>query len=132
MVLNIEGGSDVVSLFNQYVTDLIPEENGKSLFTFGSVTAVPVTKTNRNINYSGLIATPPIKSWNGRTYSAISKTVDNAILIPNTADYIQLSIQNSKGTNLQTTQSEASSGKMDINFQYKPEMEYLEISFNNS
>ena len=132
MVLNIEGGSDVVSLFNQYVTDLIPEDNGKSLFTFGSVTAVPVTKTNRNINYNGLIATPPIKSWNGRTYSAISKTVDNAILIPNTADYIQLSIQNSKGTNLQTTRSEASSGKMDINFQYKPEMEYLEISFNNS
>jgi hypothetical protein len=132
VTLEVEGAGDVASLFNTAVTSTIPESNGIRLFSFGEVSAVAVTKTSETLSYSGLLGAPTIKSWNGKGYTTISKSVDNAIRLPYVAEYIQLGLIDGSSRYIKTSTETATNGKAKISFLYSPEMKYLEVSFRNS
>ena len=132
ITLEVEGASDVASLFSAAIADTIPESNGVKLFTFGEVSAVAVEKTCNTLSYSGLLGAPTIKSWNGSGYSVIAKTADNAIRLPYVAEYIQLGLINGSSEYIKTTINTATSGKASISFVYSPKMKYLEVSFRNT
>lgn len=132
ITLEVEAATDVASQFNIAATSTIPESNGVKLFTFGEVSMQAVEKTCESLNYSGLLAAPTIKSWNGKGYSVISKSADNAIRLPYVAEYIQLGVIDGSSRYIQTTTNSGTSGKARISFVYNPEMKYLEVSFRNS
>ena len=129
IVLEVETIAGATTIFNQIVTQTIPKSNGTALFSFGSVNLVSVQKTNNRLSSAIVSAPSTIKVWNGSSYSTKALTVDAAVRIPYSTNYIYANILNARSVKLQSTFVDSYSGMGSINFKYNSEMRYIELVF---